>query len=418
MIRPSAVPLPEITLTPTIRSLLDQLGPSDGDRSDALSLPPACYTSEEWFEFERRAVWDREWLCVGHTGNLQNPGDYFRVNINGDPLLVLRTLEDEVRVMSAVCTHRGHLLGDERGNGRTFTCPFHGWTFGNDGDLLAAPEIEDTMPLSVLKHGRCLPVLRTEIWNGFIFVNMDGKAQPLAPRLQTITGEVANHHMSDMIAVPEAEWAGNPWNWKFMHENAIEPHHTRYLHHGVHDFAPSRLATFFDWRDDDDGAIFHPTGFTHLDGGFNIATKCLFPPVATLTEKERQRVMFCVVPPNLFFGAQPDCVFYYILSPQGANKVTIRVSLLLPKSSRLVANFDLKLKETIGGVQIFNDQDTVANSLTHQGLRSRFATRTFYAPKERTLPQFNTWLIKRYRAYAKELEAAAGRQSARAEATA
>jgi len=402
MVITTPCPLPDIELTPHLRSLLDALDASYGDRREAISLPPACYTSEEWFEFERRAVWDREWVCVGHTGNLARPGDYFRLNINGDPVLVLRDLDGEVRVMSAVCTHRGHVLGEERGNARVFTCPFHGWSFSNNGELLAAPEFE--VPLEKLKQGHCLPVLRTEIWNGFIFVNMDGEAEPLAPRLKVVTSELERHHMDEMGAIPEVEWPDNPWNWKFMHENAIEPHHTKYLHGSVHEFAPSRLASFFDWRDDDDGAIFHPTGYVEMDAAFNPAHKCLFPIIPTLTEKERQRVMFCVVPPSLFLGATPDCTFYYILKPGGANKVTIRVGILLPKSSFKTPSFDVKLKGTIEGVEIYNDQDTVANTRTHEGLSSRFAKRTPFAPKERTLPQLNTWLIKRYKAYAEHLQ--------------
>jgi nitrite reductase/ring-hydroxylating ferredoxin subunit len=334
--------------------------------------------------------------------------------MNGDPLLVLRGADGGVRVMSAVCAHRGYVLGEERGNAKTFTCPFHGWSYSDEGRLLSAPEMEGTLAFEQLVSNHCLPVLRTEVWNGFVFVNMDGKAAPLAPRLKVIGAEIANHHMSDMVAVPEVEWRDNPWNWKFMHENAIEPHHTWYLHKGVHDFAPSRLAKFYDWRDDDDGAVFHPTGFVVLDGAFNAAHKCLFPVIPTLTEIERRRVMFCVVPPNLFFGAVPDCVFYYCLSPQGANLVTIRVGVLLPKDSLNVPNFDLKLKETVNGVAIYNDQDTVANLKTHQGLRSRFAPRAPFAPKERTLAQFNTWLVKRYRAYAAEIEARERRPIAQA----
>ena len=64
-----------------------------------------------------------------------------------------------------------------------------------------------------------------------------------------------------------------------MHENAIEPHHTWYLHKGPHDFAPSKLATFAEWDDFDDGAIYHPTGFLELDGNFTSAFSCLFPVI-------------------------------------------------------------------------------------------------------------------------------------------
>jgi phenylpropionate dioxygenase-like ring-hydroxylating dioxygenase large terminal subunit len=328
-------------------------------------------------------------------------GDYISITVNDEPLLVVRDDAGEVIIMSAVCQHRGYVLGDARGTTRAFNCPFHGWCYDLHGRLVGAPEMSAHVAHDALASSHSLPRLRSEIWNGFVFVNFDGTAPPLAPRLKRLTAEVANHHMADMGAIETVDWPDNPWNWKFMHENAIEPHHTWYLHKGVHDFAPSTLASFVAWDDDDDGAIFHPTGFLELDANFNAGFISLFPVIPTLTERERKRVMFACVLPNLFFGAVPDGVFYYFILPQGANKLTIRVGLLYPPTTFAVKTFDAKLRATITGIMIYNDQDTVANTRVHQGLRSRFANRSRYAPKEKTLAQMNRWLIKRYLAYAR-----------------
>ena len=82
--------LEDVELTPKIREILGGLDPSAQEHKQAISLPPACYTSEEWFEFEKRAVFDRDWVCVGHTGLIPNPGDFQAINMNNDPLIVLR----------------------------------------------------------------------------------------------------------------------------------------------------------------------------------------------------------------------------------------------------------------------------------------------------------------------------------------
>jgi len=116
--------------------------------------------------------------------------------------------------------------------------------------------------------------------------------------------------------------------------------------------------------------------------------------------------MFAVVPPNLFFGAQPDVVFYFVIIPQSAGKITLRVGLLLPYESLTLPTAGLLLKGTIDGISIFNDADTIANIKTYRGMQSRFAARTRYAPKEKTLAQFNQWLVSRYKAYARQLSAA------------
>ena len=98
--------------------------------------------------------------------------------------------------------------------------------------------------LEELRRTSCLPTLRMEIWNGFVFVNMDGNALPLNARLERLSQEIANHHLGDMGATPTCDFSGYPWNWKAMQENAVEPHHTWFVHKGPHDFAPSRLASF------------------------------------------------------------------------------------------------------------------------------------------------------------------------------
>lgn len=100
----------------------------------------------------------------------------------------------------------------------------------------------------------------------------------------------------------------------------------------------------------------------------------------------------------------PDGVFYYIILPGGANTLKLRVGFLYPEATLKDHNFDAIFKTAVDGLYAYNDQDVVSNTRVHLGLKSRFATRSRYAPKEKTLPQMNRWLVKRYKAYAAELE--------------
>jgi phenylpropionate dioxygenase-like ring-hydroxylating dioxygenase large terminal subunit len=407
MNNPTSVPLDDVVLTPKLRRILSVLDASAREHRDAIALPRECYVSEEWFEFEKRAIFDCNWVCVGHVQLIPNPGDYVSICLNEDPLLVLRDTTGDVRVMSAVCAHRGRVIGGARGNVEKLVCPLHHWTYDLAGRLIGAPEMSGTMPLEELQQEAYLPVLHSEIWNGFIFINMDGRAKPLGPRLKRLTNEIANHHVESLAAVPTMDLTGYQWNWKYMQENAIEPYHTMYLHSGVHDFAPSRLATFYDWNPEDDGAVFHPTGFLYPDGNFNMSFRCLFPVIKTLTEEERSRVMFATIPPNLFLAALPDSVLYYLILPHGANALTLRVGYLYPETTMKLKTFDQVLKTVADGIAVYNDQDVESNASVHMGLRSRFARRTRYSPKEATLSQLNRWLIQRYRAYAADIDSKA-----------
>jgi phenylpropionate dioxygenase-like ring-hydroxylating dioxygenase large terminal subunit len=256
--------------------------------------------------------------------------------------------------------------------------------------------------LDELRSSHSLPGLKVNQWNGFVFICFSESPPPLGERLKRLSEEIKNHGVDGLVATPTIDWEDQLWNWKFMHENAIEPYHTSYLHQKVHEFAPSTRATFVEWLEDDDGAIYHPTGFNYLDGNFTPNFRSLFPVIDTLSEAERQRVMFACVMPNLFFAAVPDGVLYYLVLPKGANNFTIRVGFLYPRSTLELPTFEATFPSVVAGLELFNNQDVDANLSAHRGLKSRFAQRGRYAPKEETLPQLNKWLLKRYRQYAVE----------------
>ena len=107
-----------------------------------------------------------------------------------------------------------------------------------------------------------------------------------------------------------------PWNWKVMFENFNDGYHANRLHHTIQDFCPSRLAAFPVPWDDASNVIFRTNGYTHIDGGFNATTKALLPVFPQLTEEERWRCTFALVPPTLCMGTAPDQAFFFIVTAE------------------------------------------------------------------------------------------------------
>ncbi len=114
-------------------------GVLDSSARDFLSadtLPPQCYTSPQFYEFELEAIFCKEWVCLGHVHQIPRPGDYFTITIGDDPLIVVRDESGDVRVVSAVCRHRGMVLAEGSGHcDRLLVCPYHEWSYdtGSDG---------------------------------------------------------------------------------------------------------------------------------------------------------------------------------------------------------------------------------------------------------------------------------------------
>jgi phenylpropionate dioxygenase-like ring-hydroxylating dioxygenase large terminal subunit len=367
------------------------------DVSEARYLPPWTYTSDDWFRFEQRAIFDRSWLCLGRSALAANPGDFFTVTVNDDPMVVIRGSDGALRVMSSVCQHRGSLLVEgagaiERG---LFRCPLHSWSYDiNDGRLQHAPEMQQT---NFDRDSICLPQLKVEEWMGFVFATFDPSAEPLAPTLGKLEAEMANYDVANMVSLPTIDIPGYPWNWRLMLENFMEPYHNAYLHKGIHDFA---LRHGFVDHDATENVIMHPTGFDEPGQAFNPTHRALLPLIPTLTDEQRQRVMFAMVPPMLLLGLVPDHMFWFIVLPNGPNEISLRIGLCVPPESMQVRNFGKLMDWIVDGIMMYNDQDVVADTRVQLGNKSRFANRGPMSWKETTVLQLNRWLVRRYRQHA------------------
>jgi nitrite reductase/ring-hydroxylating ferredoxin subunit len=382
-----------------VDEIVATLGSSLGDTTTARSLPGECYTSEEFFAFEKEALFMREWLCVGHHSSIPNPGDYFTLTLVDEPLVIVRGDDGVVRAMSSICQHRGHPVVVDSGTCSQFRCPYHWWSYGLDGRLVAAPEMRQTVPLPELRAEVRLPELKVELWHGLIFVTFDLEAAPLAPTLWRLERELEGFDVENLVATPAEDAGERPWNWKLHHENALEPYHTQFVHRGYHEMAPAQRAAFWDFEPDE-GVVMHPTYFDNvlggLDGGLNPMGTAISPVIEGLSDEQRRRVLFGSIPPTLFLSIFPNYIGMSILLPQSAGVTGGRRQLLYP---RAVAS-DPKWEWIHQCEEAFDDvagaQDAATTSTMQKALRSRFAPRGRYSHQEATLPQLNTWLVQRY----------------------
>lgn len=367
--------------------------------AEAESLPPAIYADPDWFAFEKATIFESEWLCVGRVDRVAEPGDYFTVTLLDEPLIVVRSKDGEVRVLSAVCQHRAMTVAEGEGNCSTFTCPYHHWRYGNDGRLLGAPAMHRTDDFEKAEFG--LPSLPVEVWQGFVFTTFASPANlPPTPseNFAKVEPYVRNFNLADCVTPTVQSFPGMPWNWKVMFENFNDGYHANKLHAGIHDFCPSENAEFTGW-DDTDGAIVRTNRFVHIDGGFNPMQKALLPIFPDITEDERWRVTFALLPPNLMIGMAPDQVFYFRLNPTSVGTIDLEVGYVLDPKALEHELFELLFAQSEMGVRVIVEQDIDATTRVQKGLASRFAPRGRYSWQEEAQRQMNRWLVTRYRAH-------------------
>ncbi len=378
-------------------ALLTSFDASVTDVATAVTMPPEIYTSEEFLAFERRALFAHEWLCVGRASRIPNVGDYFTTTANGEPIIVAKAKDGTVRAFSSICQHRGMQVVDDAGNCTKFTCPYHLWSYDLTGRLLGAPAMERTAEFS--KADYPLPALSVELWQGFVFVHFDADPLPLAPTLTGYDPFLEHYELDDAVCPGTFTLHDLPWNWKVMFENFNDGYHANKLHHTIQDFCPSELAAFPVTWTPESNVIFRTNGYTHIDGGFNATTKALMPVYPKLTEEERWRSTFALLPPTLNLGTAPDQAFFFIIRPKTADTIDVEIGYLFHPSALDHPMFDHLLQMSDAGVQVFVRQDQDATTKVQRGMRSRFAARGRYSWQEESHVQFNRWLVQRYRAH-------------------
>jgi phenylpropionate dioxygenase-like ring-hydroxylating dioxygenase large terminal subunit len=378
-------------------SFFDGLSSSVLDVNEAEMLPPACYTDPGFFEFEKDAIFAREWLCVGRQEWVESPGDYFTATHMGEPIVVVRGRDDVIRAMSTVCQHRAMLVAEGRGNTRAFLCPYHHWGYGLDGRLLSAPAMERACDFD--KTSIRLPNFKVEIWLGFVFINLDPEAPPLAPRLQQVAEALHNYDLRNADASPDFEETTFPWNWKVMFENNNDGYHANRLHAGpVHDIAPSELCVFPQDLPEDTAGYYRFNGTLHPDASFNPTLKALLPIFPNLTTEDRNRLLFANVPPTLSLIIRSDLVAFIILQANSHDTVTARRGWLAAPGATAQPLFKERLDMNLQTSAEIAAQDIHVDTQIPIGLRSRYAVRGRYSWQEQAQREFNHWLVKRYRA--------------------
>ena len=363
---------------------------------DAESLPPLCYTNSSFYEFEKEAVFNHEWLCAGRESWVKKPGDFFTTSIIGEPLIVCRDLGGSLRAISAVCQHRGMLVAEGRGNARGFVCPYHHWSYALDGRLSNAPAMSKTRDFD--KSSIRLPSLEVAVWLGFVFVNFDRAAPPLAPRLKAVEEAIERYDLPDGEDVGEPQTMKFPWNWKVMFENNNDGYHANRLHHGpLHDFVPSDRSSFPELPADTAGYL-RRNGTLHPDASFNATQKAVLPVFPRLTAEDRQFMVFANIPPTLSLVLTSDMVIYLIVRATGAECHEMDVGELVAAGARKDPGFEHRVAMIMNAAGKIMAQDQHVDELVQIGLRSRFAARSRYSWQEGAQKQFNSWLVPRYKA--------------------
>ncbi|MFJ2609263.1 SRPBCC family protein [Streptomyces sp. NPDC091279] len=305
-----------MTLTELVTELAGYL---EADAPE-LSLSPASFTSPELWEAEREQVFGRSWLLAAHTDELAAPGESLTLSPAGRPVTVSRGEDGALRARSALGPHR------------------------------PAPAVEE--------------------WRGFVFVNPDPDAEPLAPHLRRIGEELDAYRLPEMTRI--AGWT-EEWrcNWKIAVQNAHENYHAMGLH-------PTTVAL-----------ITPPGGAMEVRTESSWVTRLLSPfrepLVATalpLSAEQRATMYNCAVFPCSSLAAFGDSVVWITMIPLTIDRIEVRGGVLMHPCALEGQDRDVLREQNEESAAVVNREDRLGMEAVQRVVSSRFAERGHLSPKE------------------------------------
>ena len=335
------------------------------------TLPWSWYTDPAVLRLEQERIFRRFWQYVGHAGDIAEPGSFAATRVGDVPVVLVRDEKGTLRALVNICRHRGSIVCEGSGKRATLQCPYHAWTYGLDGRLIAAPRSEREGGIE-REELRLVP-LRLETWGPLVFVNPDDEAPPLAEILEDVPERIAaagiDVNALRFLSRAESEIDAN---WKICAENFLECYHCPTAHPGfsaVMDVSPdSYLLETGAWRMTQHGpprrepqGSYDPSGEVER-GQFHL----FFPgtvlnvmpgrpnfsigPIVPLAPERTYRFLDYFVAPDadgawveeaLAFDAQVSAEDRILVErvQQGVRSGLIEGGRLLPESEQLVAHF-------------------------------------------------------------------------------
>jgi phenylpropionate dioxygenase-like ring-hydroxylating dioxygenase large terminal subunit len=309
------------------------------------------FISQEFFDRESKLVFGRSWINVGTVHDLNGAKTFFTrdIKVVGVSLLVVQDAAGGIQAFHNVCSHRGNkLVWEDSGPCPfMFSCRFHGWGYKHDGALTSVPDEGEFHftgePDHPDKSGLGLVPVRTEVWNGFIFVNLDSEgtdslADHLGPLAESLEG-----FPFDKFELRSRYDVQDEANWKVIIDAQNEIYHLPML-------APQhRLLVGGAFKTNDDGytrlSDFERYGWHTLytsDSDVNWVDTPLRTAMAKLNVEAdvpqfplRAPFMFHVAFPNLIIGFLGNFMFTYNVWPESVGHSVWEIRMHHPKAENL-----------------------------------------------------------------------------------
>ncbi|MFQ5933885.1 MAG: aromatic ring-hydroxylating dioxygenase subunit alpha [Dehalococcoidia bacterium] len=352
------------------------------------TLPSRYYYAQDIYDLEKERIFYSMWVYAGRANEIPKPGDFMVRKIGDESIVITRDKQGELHAFYNVCRHRGtRLCSVQEGKfkGSAIVCPYHGWTYGLDGELLAMPNMLDADNFDQKDYPLFSAGL--EVWEGLVFVNLAEEREPLSSQLGDYWTRFQRYHIGELKLGKQITYDLKA-NWKIIVENYSECLHCPQIHPELCDIVPIYQRGILHEPDGEYGNRIIEGGYTFAPNGKS--NRPLFPD---LNEEERNTYRGGTIFPNLLVNLHPDCVTNHILWPEGPDRTRVVCEWLFEPSTMERSDFDPS--DIVEFWDRVNVQDWEVCELEQLGTQSRAYQHGVYAPQEGFLYSFNQFVLQK-----------------------
>lgn len=362
------------------------------------TLGGAYYTSPEVFATEQRQVFESMWFCVVRAGDLPEPGQFKKVQVGRESVLIVRGRDRVLRAFLNICRHRGALVCSEPEGRvrRNLRCPYHSWTYGLDGTLMAAPNIASLTDADGARMDRyrySLIAVALREWLGYAWVCLADDP----PSFEDEVIGAAAHRLGDLRAIDnyriDTLQVGRRVvydvvaNWKLIVENFMECYHCATIHPEL-----TRLLPEFAQGQAAQSSVGRGAEFGPAVAGFTVDGRAGFVPLPGISPQQDRRYFAITVKPTVFINLVPDHIIFHRMFPMSPDRTIVECDWLYAPD--VVAAGELS-----HSIELFhrvNEQDFDACQRTQPAMSSRaYRAGGVLVPAEHHIAEFHQWVVSR-----------------------
>ncbi|MBE7160323.1 MAG: aromatic ring-hydroxylating dioxygenase subunit alpha [Williamsia herbipolensis] len=365
----------------------------DGAQTETLvpTLPGSTYTDPTVFARETDRIFGRRWMCAVRVADVAATGRFATVEIGGESILVVRGRDQVLRAFLNACRHRGALVCTEESGAvrRNLQCPYHAWTYGLDGALVAAPNLSSLGDIDRTRYG-LVPVASRE-WLGYLWICLADDPPSFEDSvIGAVTDRLGDAAMIDRwdvagLALAHREIYEVAANWKLIVENFMECYHCATIHpeltEVLPEFADGLAAQYY---------VGHGAEFASDVDGFTVDGSAGAAALPSLDPEHDRRYYAITINPTVFVNLVPDHVIVHRMFPRAADRTTVVCDWLYAPDV-VASGHDVS-----AGVELFhrvNQQDFDACERTQPGMSSRaYRDGGVLVPAEHHIAQFHDWV--------------------------